>query len=377
MANGFCPALLRHINDIAGDNSPERKLHIAGFLQMALCCANSSVSPVNTDQFSQGHNRPLTVWYRERPLVSETQSTANCDINGQPARKEWTIPSLRYRSHSQHIPESLIRQYCKDASDTRALGQPPTTVMNEVYDMILQSANVVMKAINRDLVALMSTEFGVNAATGNYSGSVININQDGSKYILNNGVVQIVNDAQTNQFCGAPCVVGDGIYRAFMNAQGMTGLNSGGMDLSQNPLPRFFYDNDTNALWGTNAIGVFQPGSVKFLSYPQNLGSFAYDRGITAKTTFALPINDFACPPECLNDLRFDLHLKYNDCPVEIEGGGTLEPGWQAIVSKTFGLWVQPDNAYKPGDPLYQTNGTLKYWVSNDNYSGGTYSKYA
>ena len=51
MANGYCPALLRSIESIAGENAPSRKLHVAGFLAMTFCCQNSSVSPIN-DGFS-------------------------------------------------------------------------------------------------------------------------------------------------------------------------------------------------------------------------------------------------------------------------------------------------------------------------------------
>src|SRR5688572_6165078 len=165
MANGFCPDLLFHVNEIAGENAPGRKMHIAGFLAMLLCCANSGVSPLN-DAFNNGHSRGLNIKYRRRPLRSDVQAEDNCDINTQPGYLEWSIPQLLQRQISFHIADDLIRQYCEDASRMRTTGAPPTAVMNEVYDLIVEHANALMSRINEDLVIAQATEFGVNTTTG-------------------------------------------------------------------------------------------------------------------------------------------------------------------------------------------------------------------
>lgn len=372
MAQGFCPALLRHISDIADENAPGRKLHIAGFLAMTLCCQNSSVSPVN-DGFQNGHNRPLTVAYRRRPLVSTVQSVDNCDINSDPSKEEWTLPGLTHKQHTSHIEDSLIRQYCEDASRMRTIGAPPTQVMEELYDIIRESANAVLLAVNQDLVTKMATEFGANAATGDDGGTAINISTNTQSFDLDNGIVQMYNDFQDNQFCGEPCVVGAGNYRAFMNMRqaGMVGLNAGGVNNGAGALPRFFFDPNVNSIWGANSIGVFAPGSVKLIAADQYVRGFAGPGGTSFFTNFALPVDEFGCADDCLSSLRFDLQLRYNDCP---EGG--RERGWSATVSKKYALWVQPDTGFSVGDPLAGTNGTLKYWVGNDAYTGPAYARY-
>ena len=372
MANGFCPALLRHIDEIAGDNAPGRKLHIAGFLAMTLCCANSSVSPVN-DGYQNGHQRPLTVKYRRRPLVSDVQTADDCAINADPGYNEWNLPGIQHRQYTAHIEDALIRQYCEDASRMRTIGAPPTRVMQEVYEIILEAANVVMKAVNRALVTAMATKFGVNATTGGYGGKAININEDGSKFILDNGLPSMLDDIQYNQICGQPCIVGSGIYQSLDNARRaqMVGLNAGGLNNGAGQLPPFYFDNDTASIWGANSIGLFAPGSVKLITFDKFVNGFAGPGGTSFFTNFGLPTNEFGCADDCLNDLRFDLQLRYNDCP---EGG--RERGWAATVAKDFALWVQPDDAYQAGDPLAGTNGTLKYWVSNDAYTGPSYGSY-
>lgn len=371
MANGFCPALLRHINDVAGENAPGRKLHIAGMTAMTLCCQNSTTSPIN-DGYENGQNRPLTVKYRRRPLISDVDTVESCDIDAQPGYLEWNLPGLQHRQHSFHISDNLMRQYCEDATRTRTIGAPTTSVMQEVYELILESANAVLGSMNRALVVAQATEFGVNAATNTYGGSIININENGQLYILDNGIVQMLTDLEINQFCGVPCIVGSGIYQNYMNARNMSGQQAGGMNMGSGQLPNFFYDKDTASIWGANSIGVFAPGSVKLITYDQFVGPYAGTKGLSTFTHFNLPINEFGCAEDCLAGLGFDLQLRYNDCA---EGG--YQRGWQGIISKKFALWTQPDNAYAAGDPLAGTNGTLKYFVSNDTYSGPRYGTYA
>lgn len=371
MATGFCPALLRNIEDVAGDNAPGRKLHVAGFTQMALCCQNSTANAINDGQ-EQGQTRPLTVRYKVRPLVSAVQTDESCDNDLTPGYQEWTLPAWDFRQLSFHIPDSTMRQYCLDAINPRRLG--PTTVMNEVYQTVLETANTVMASVNRALVTKMATEFGVNANTGAYGGSVININENGAAFIITNGVPQMLTELEINQICGNPCMVGNGIWHNYVNTRqaGMVGLNAGGLNQGAGNLPPFFYDRDTTTIWGANAVGVFAPGSVKLLEYDQFVGqAYAGKKGGSEFLNFTLPTEEFACAPDCQN-MSFDLQLRYLDCA---ENG--MSRGWQGIVSKKFALWVQPDNAFAVGDPLYGTNGTLKYWIDNSTYTGDSYARYA
>lgn len=378
MANGFCPALLKHINEIAGDNAPGRKMRVAGFLAMTFCCQNSSVSPVN-DMFELGHRRTLTIKYRRRPTISNTDTNDDCEINVQPAYLEWSVPALSFRKVSFHISDDTIRQYCVDASKMVTTGAPSTQVMAEVYDLIVEHANVLLAAINRDLVVKQATEFGENASDGSV-GTYININQDGSKMILEDGIIQMLQDMRENEICGDPCIVGGGLFSNYTYAQALACCNTAGIDMSKTNLPRFFFDKDTQTIWGNNSVGVFAPGSVKFVGYNQFVGSFAGEKpGGSIFTTLPMPVDEFGCAEDCLRDLRFDMQLKYIDCPTTIEVNNTptlVQRGWQVILSKYFTLWTQPDNAFGSTDPLVNTNGTIKYFIGNTTYSGGSYGPY-
>lgn len=376
MANGFCPALLRHIDEIAEGNAPGRKMHVAGFLASLFCCQNSSVSAIN-DGLEDSHVRPLTVKYRQRPTSAHVQDEDNCEINRIPAYAEWNLPALGFKSSSFFIPDSTIQQYCVDASDKRQVGTPPTQVMNEVYDIILEHANVLMSEINKDLVAEMATQFGDNVTTGSSTGKVINIARDGDQFILDNGVVEMMRDLQENEICGQPCIVGGGLWASYEAARAAACCNAAGLNLSQLSMPKYFYEKNTTQYWGDNTVGVLAPGSVKFIGRNAYGPKFAGDKGGSFFTQLPFPVQEFGCNlDECLRDLIFDLQLKFIDCPTTIDVQGTptvVNRGWIGILSKRYSLWVQPTNAYASGDELEGTNGTLKYFITNTASSAAAY----
>lgn len=382
MASGFCTNLLLDINDVAGSNAPDRKLHIAGFLAMLFCCQDS-LSNAITAGTQDGHRRSVTVKYRPRPLVSGVQSTDDCDIDSVPSYSEWTVPSLTHKQFSFFLEDNLVRQYCVDASRMRDVpGTARTRVMDEVYGLILTHANTLMKAINQDLVAKQATEFGVNVSTNDDGGSIININNSpGTSFNLSNGIIQIMRDIQENEVCGEPCIVGGGLFAAYNQAQALLCCNQAGLNMANASLPRFFFDKDTQSIWGSNSIGLFAPGSVKFIPFDKYVGeAFAGVKGASFFTNIGFPINEFGCNlDDCLRDLRIDMQLKYIDCPqnVNINGVSTaVGRGWQVILSKDYLLWTQPDTGYQSGDSLFGTNGTWKYFISNSSYTGGAYSLY-
>lgn len=367
MPNGYCPALLKTIESIAGENAPSRKLHVAGFLAMTFCCQNSSVSPLQDASGPDGHQRTLTVSYTQRPTLSMVQTEDDCDINNLPTKSEWGLGPWRHQQYSFFVPDSLIQLYCTEFSDSVSVGRPATKVMREQYDRILEGANIVLKAINRDIVTLAGTQFGLNVVTHSAAARTINIAQT-PVVDLSAGVVRLFQDFQDNEICGDPCIVGGGLMSAYNIAQQIMCCNNAGMDFSRLGMPRFFFDKDSQDIWGTNQIGAFAPGSVKFISRNKYEGKFAGEFGDSVFFTMRLPTAEFGCAPDCLDDLVFDVQMRRINCPESntINGSATtLTRGWQFIISKDYQLWVQPQTAYRVDDPLFQTNGALRYVLTN------------
>jgi hypothetical protein len=379
MAQGFCPSVLLHINDVAEGNAPGKKLHIAGFLAALFCCQNSTVSLLNTEANDGSQTRPVTVEYRRRPLLSDVSSTDDCSIDRIPGHLEWTLPGYSFKKSSFYISDKQMQNYCADAVAIRQTGNPATSVMQEIYGLIIEHANIIMKAINIDLVTKMATQFGVNTTTGQSNGKVINVNQNGNLQILDNGMVEFLRDLQENEICDEPCLIGGGLWAAWEKAQLLQCCSAAGLDMSRMAMPKLFFDKDTQQIWGPNTAGVLAPGSVKFIGRNQFLPPYSGQKGTSFFTTLPLPVNEFGCNlDDCLGDLVLDMQLKYIDCPTQVTGPGggtiTVTRGWQVILSKLYALWVQPMDAYAPGDSLYDTNGTLKYYLTNTASTGHDYA---
>lgn len=372
MANGYCPALLRHINDVAEGNAPGKKAHVSGFLRMLFCCQNSSVSPVNDGNNANGHVQGLTVKYRQRPVAAHVTDEDNCELNRIPAYSEWSLPTLLYRQTSFFVSDAEIQKYCADASASASIGAAATGFMREHFDVYIEHVNILMKQINEALVTEMATQFGDNVTTGSNTGKVININRQGNDLTLNDGIIELLNDLRENENCDDVCVVGGGIISAYDIARPTIGLSQAGVDGSKLSWPGVFFDKATQTIWGQDAFGVFAKGSVKFIGRNRYAGPFGGAKGNSIFLTVPFPVGEFAgCTDflECLRDLRVDVQMRYIDCPTEIEVNGTpttVNRGWQVILSKYFNMWVQPTNAYASTDPLEGTNGTLLYYAMNE-----------
>jgi hypothetical protein len=205
---------------------------------------------------------------------------------------------------------------------------------------------------------------------------VINIAQNPG-YILDDGVVALLQDMRENEICEDVAIVGGGLYSAFDISRIAACCNSAGFDISKYGAPQFYFDKQTSPIWGTNAIGAFQYCAAKFISRNRYVGAFAGQKGGSYFFTMPLPVNEYCCLDDNLKDLIFDVQMRYFDCPTTIDINGVptqVDRGWQVIISKYFHLWVVPKDGYNAGDPMENTNGTLKYYVMNEPTSGGAYA---
>lgn len=374
--NGYCPAILRTIEQVAGSNAPSAKLHNAGFLAMLNCCQNSSVNPINDGADDNGHVRPITVSYSQRPTLDDVQDEDNCDINRIPTELEWNVPGYHFASSSFYMSNEQLAQYCEEASRTVSIGSPVTRIAQKHFDKFRETANIVMKKMNLDLVTDMATLFGDNATTGSTS-KAININSNGSSLILDNGIVEMMGDFRDNEICGDVCLVGGGLYANYDMHRAALCCNAAGVDASRVNTPTFYFDKDTQTIWGNNSVGAFAKGSVALLERNQYQRFFSGEMGDSVFFTAPLPISYFGCADPC-QAVTFDVQLKAITCPTEVIGPNgtpiTVSRGWLIIVSKQYALWVQPTNAYAAGDELEGTNGTLKYFFSNNSSTAPAYA---
>jgi hypothetical protein len=376
MANGYCEALLLHLDSIAGQNYPGQKVTIPGFLNM-LVTAPDRPSTIQ-DGYREGHYRTVNVKYMPRTTVSQVSTTDTCAVDVIPAYKETTVSVGNIAQVGVWIPDDTIRQYCEEASRTVAIGQPATQIMTEHLRGILNAMNGIYQKMENVLTTSMASSFGKHKGTGSATAVTVNIEQDGNLNDLGTGLTKLLTDFQANEGCGTPQFVGalGSLMHAYSiqkqrNALGMgTGIDFGAMANDFN----FYASGQTGSTWGAQHVGMFSPGSVHLVERFDNVGSFAGQRGSSFFTSIVDPRTQ-CWTPNGLGNIQFDLQVKYVDCPEDLGANITngyinaesvsSARGYLLLIKKRYGLFTTPTDAYDGADVLAGSNGSLRYAITN------------
>lgn len=379
MANGFCPALLSHVEAITGTN-PAKKLRPLGFTRAVLDGMDPSIQANLTQQYDNGHERAISVRYRTRPLTSQVATAlASCDVAFTPSYAEFNLPALLTRQISFYMPDSLIRQYCIDASkniklsgnNNDAVMESDTPLMQEVYELFIEYGGALLRSINAALVNQQATQFGVNVNTGTNNAKAIAFSLQTNA--MQDAFVQLMADLRDNEVCNDIILVGNGdfanfdlVKAALANGPGVNGINKQALAAE---LPNVYYDKDTTSLWGVNNIGAFEKGSVGLVTRNRYVGSFARELANSQLFSLSLPVDEYYCPQQGLDRLMFDVQYREIDCPTTLNVNGantTVSEGVQITLQWNGSLFVKPGTLYDPADDLYGTNGTLRYAITGN-----------
>lgn len=280
MALGYCPALLNHLNVIAGQNYNGSKVTVPGFLNMLLTQPNRPT--VLQDAYRGGHRRGQTVKYKARTTESQVSTTDTCALDLVPLYKETSVSVDNIAQIGIWMSDDTIRQYCEDASRMVTLGTPPTPLMEEHLDSILHALNGLYQKMENVLTTDMASLFGKHVGTGSATAVSVNIEQDATLNDLTTGLTKMLTDAQSNEFCGTPIFVGalGSLMHSFAIQAGARALQTAGTAFDAQRLAdampfQFFASGKTGSTWGAQHVGMFAPESVHLLERLDNKGSFA------------------------------------------------------------------------------------------------------
>lgn len=373
---GFCEAILLHLDTIAGQNYPGKKVTPVGFTQMLLD-QPIAYTPIQ-EGFSGGQTRAVNIKYARRGTINQVSTTDTCSVDVQPLFKETTTTVDNFVSVGIWIPDSQMRQYCEDATRTVAVGQPATPLMAQTLDFVLTQMNSLYQKQESVLTTAMASSFGKHLG-GTTAAVAVNIEQDGNLNDLTGGVLRMLNDANANEFCGSPKFVGalGGLMAAYDLQHRLRSLSAGvGLDnqaLLDNMGFKFYGSGLTGTTWGSTNVGMFSDDSVHYLEYLQNVGSWAGNRGNSTFSTIIDP--RMQCwGNEGIGNVRWDMQVRYADCPEDV--ANFISSGYKNVNSisgrgyliriyKYYDLFVTPTDAYDGADRLAGSNGTLRYSLTN------------
>ena len=373
---GFVPYLLIHLKMLLEQNYTGTKITPSGFLKLLIeNKPNAQLTSVNGESVEYGKLSTASGMIRELkykflPRITDDQigDTDNCDNDFGFQYTEGSIETPLFSKGGFQIEWGFVERYEAEAARLVATGNPSTPVLNELVTQLMHAVNGMI--VNIDKKLLNQLVFGVNAESGNNLAKPLNINKDGSVLDLSNGITEILSDAAINEFAGEPLIVGSGLFNKFEIAKSNIGLNGGGMNQGTQGGYKFYYDLNTAgaAELGVDQIGVFAANSVGFFDIDRYIAWKAGKHGNSWFCTIHLPVENSVAGAAPVM-MPFNLQIKEIDCPEDDFDGystRTMDRGYKIIITKRFGLFQQPLNAYQAADRLTGTNGALRYTVAND-----------
>lgn len=364
MANGFAPYLLKHIAEIAKENTPQYKLEPAGYLNLLKSQKSAEIVKLNTNS---GHRKTVQVKRKQRYTVDDVETSKSCSVTTRQPFLEETVTLSSTRALAIYLEDETVAKYEEDASKTVSIGGAPSAPMNDLLDSIMTAASAILQGVNIDLMTLQAAQFGNHRATGSNAAVAVNFPRNTNINPLNSGFTKILSDYKKNGGMGRPQIFGSGLMFDFMVQQASKSADQSGMDTKiMAGGVDFFHDMNAETILGANQFGVIQPNAVQLVEYLEYTGFKAGPKpGASWFGTMVLPMQNGA---EII-PVEFDVQVRYSDCPTVYNVNGvdvTLEKGYNFIISKQCGLWTIPTGAYKVGDPLFGNRGSLRYLMGNN-----------
>lgn len=368
MALGYCEAILMHMKDVTGQNTPETKITPAGFTKMLLeqGVQTTPMGDPYTLNNAEGHTKNLRLKYYKRSTTDIVSDEDNCDIDVIPAYSEMEIDAVDTAKIGIHIDNETIAKYCNEASQSVAMGGAPTAFMREHLAALMSQMPGLIAKIDQDLLA--ANVWGINAVTGANTATTVNFNDDNTSNLFSEGYTKLLNDYQFNEGMDTPIIVGNGNINAAMIQAGIPDLTRYASMNNSAAAGQFNYYHDIHSAsaWAANQFGVFMPGTIGLVQLNEFVG---FRRMVSPLLNqFSLPIPIALSKEGAPVTMNFDVTLKYIDCAEDIPVGYStvgIKRGWNLLIKKDYALWQLPTTAYQATDRLTGVNGALRYAATN------------
>jgi len=380
---GYAPYLLDTLQHVAGNAYPGFKITPTGFLKSALENEPSLMLPeIEKNRLrlstTSGNIKSIQLAYKPRITPDQTSSSQDCTNNLIPVFNEMSLDVSGYRQFSFYISNDTVARYPDEYAKSMAMGGAPTDLMMANVQEVMHVINGIVGAIDRDLIGKIA--FGKNVANGNSGNNTpttLNFNKNGFTFDFSQGITGLIDQAMQNEMYSEanPLIfVGAGKFNAYQQAVlRAIGQNGAGYNAAAlNSAYKWYYDLYWESAFGTDTIGVFQPGAYGFVDLQKYIGFTAFGGKDSLYQTFqiTLPVGDPNTEDGTVDLMTFDARLIKITCPTTIANGYgqtvSVQDGWQLIIGKNYGLYQLPTTAVQSTDRLYGNNGSLLYKATND-----------
>lgn len=301
-------------------------------------------SPVNTNNTLQRQISPGGGKYRAVELVFQPRFTdassdsAEIDCNGGPeygnTSEVYTIDPTVGKSRPFTVTPTLLASMCE--SDDAWFAK-----------QIMGHMAAIERDIDNDLAVFVASELG------NFYGNPVVTSKDTSTKTSNGQFVEdltadVVYEFQQLERPGLPFLFGNGLLNKYMRAMRAGCCALIGVDLglytAQNDMVFMRDKYLTTALGSEDSFVAIAPGSIQMLKY------LAFESPLMRMDDDMIKQGVIQNP---FSGLYYDYYAKY-DCGA-----------WKGQIKLAYKFVVPPMDQFNVNDPLYGTNGILKFNIVN------------
>lgn len=367
----LCPILQKSLYDLAQQDVGLFYRHQTGFLDSLMSAKNTQSFTATPSYNSNGGPRRIDYIYNPAfaitgagapvidgdPVLNGQDSTSICD--GTPLQMNLNVQTVSpdtFASITSPILKftlSEMNAFCfEDNSQYRAnlmAGLMNSIITSIDSDLITQFYN---GAPNNYMFATPGAFYGTPVPTALQVTLVTGSQQP--NYI---GWSNVKYAFKQIGYMGNPIIVGAGDpgigVQTYADAAGIGCCNDWGMDIGSNKAQMDYYfdmymdTNSTPIAAGGNVFLGYQPGTLQFLYWNENMGASAmsspnnFERGTIIDPITGIP---------------FDIFIKFIDCPPTNQS-----PYWAIQLSLKYALWGLPPNLYPVGHPLENVTHNLSF----------------
>lgn len=319
------------------ENNPNTRRSFLGYLDALRSSMNMGgvqVIPVQDET----KRKIVRIAYNQRVIENEVdaQESTDCTPPRYPDYLETEFEVDKFAQYEFGLSQREATLIC--------LGGDNQQLINR---FLFQAFDAVNRKIDRTLLTEQSTSFGFNY--GNTPGSAtaksINVLVGSTGAPLATGIQTLKQDYyEKNQYEGTPLIIGQGNIFKYYETITSGCCNQDGVDMGAYAArtgAALFLDTLVEDVLGTNQFIVLAPGMLQFVPYHRYVGYNAGQMGTAFNTTITDP----------RTGMTYDMKVDVDGCNEK----------YYIRISLNYGLWVQPNDTFHQDDPLYRTNGSLRY----------------
>lgn len=326
---GLCQKLQTSLNSVAGQNAPALKRDRVGYVDALMSEENRAgfeAIPVP----SNGKYRAVQIDYIQRGTDADVNLTCSnsCDTEQEVAPKQSIFEVENcLETKGLRFQEDEMRKLCEADS-------------LYVSNVLMSQMNAINTALDKQLLALQSTNFG-NFADGTQL-KQIKLFEPTTNSPRSIAAAQIRHEYDLVGASGAPMIIGSGNFDLYAKTQQIACCNSTtGTDMARWTDYMYFNDRFVESEIGANHFVVLAPGAVQLVTWNKYLGDYAKRNDVFEHGTITDPFTG----------LTYDLKVHYDDCA----------DVWSIKMFLNWGLFFIPSNAFKTGDVNEGVNYTFDF----------------